>query len=378
MNNHDILIKKLFIVDNKIGNKFTKFRYHKDKYINIYNYITNRFNDNKDSKSILKENLHRIRLGIENRPVCKTCGKYTSFNINSPILYLPYCSVSCSLKDPVIHKKQEATKLKKYGSVNNYNKCKETCIKKYGVDNVAKNNDIKQKQKNTNIKKYGYSSPLLNKDIKEKTKNTNIAVYRDEISQRSDIVKRKIASGIKTVFIEKYGVDNPMKIKMFVDKQKQTVYDRYGVNNITKSKLYQNKINEINIKRNQTKEKNKTFNSSNAEKLSIELLKQKYNIVFEHYISDRYPYECDAYIKDLDLYIEFNYHWTHGNEPYIGTDDQNEIINKWKSKNTKYYNNAITTWTIRDVNKLNTAKKNKLNYLVFYTYIDFLTYIKNI
>ena len=40
-----------------------------------------------------------------------------------------------------------------------------------------------------------------------------------------------------------------------------------------------------------------------------------------------------------------------------------DIIEKWKTKNTKYYNNAINTWTNRDVIKRSIAKENKLKYI---------------
>ena len=41
--------------------------------------------------------------------------------------------------------------------------------------------------------------------------------------------------------------------------------------------------------------------------------------------------------------------------------DNLEELEYWKSKNTKFYDNAITTWTIRDVEKRKIAKNNKLN-----------------
>ena len=37
-----------------------------------------------------------------------------------------------------------------------------------------------------------------------------------------------------------------------------------------------------------------------------------------------------------------------------------------KSKHTKYYDNAIETWTVRDVKKRQCAEKNHLNYIVFW------------
>lgn len=55
-----------------------------------------------------------------------------------------------------------------------------------------------------------------------------------------------------------------------------------------------------------------------------------------------------------------------------------DIITKCKwnfnAKTSKFYKNAISTWTERDVNKYNIAKKNNLNYLVFYTEKEFKDY----
>ena len=56
----------------------------------------------------------------------------------------------------------------------------------------------------------------------------------------------------------------------------------------------------------------------------------------------------------------------YNNKPYEGTEEDNIKLNKWKEKNTKFYNNAINIWTIRDVNKRNMAKQNKLNYIEFW------------
>ena len=45
-----------------------------------------------------------------------------------------------------------------------------------------------------------------------------------------------------------------------------------------------------------------------------------------------------------------------------------EKLQQWqeKAKNSKYYKNAINTWTIYDVKKRNIAKKNNLNYIEFW------------
>ena len=78
------------------------------------------------------------------------------------------------------------------------------------------------------------------------------------------------------------------------------------------------------------------------------------------------------------MYIECNYHWTHGFRPFCAEDNECiKLLNKWKEGNTKYYNNAITTWTVRDVQKRKVAKENNLNYKEFWNinelkkFIDF-------
>ena len=42
------------------------------------------------------------------------------------------------------------------------------------------------------------------------------------------------------------------------------------------------------------------------------------------------------------------------------------MLEKWKSKKSKYYDNAIDTWTVRDVKKRKCAEGNHLNYIVFW------------
>ena len=123
----------------------------------------------------------------------------------------------------------------------------------------------------------------------------------------------------------------------------------------------------IQEKINNTKRKNNSFNISKQENKSYILLKKKYLDVITQYKSKEYPFICDFYIPSLDLYIECNYHWTHGGHPYNSNCDNDVLlVENWKQKKTKYYNNAIITWTIRDINKRNIVKQNKLNYIEFW------------
>lgn len=120
-----------------------------------------------------------------------------------------------------------------------------------------------------------------------------------------------------------------------------------------------------------TKKKNNSFNSSKDEEKLYEELLIKYadKTVLRRYKCERYPFYCDFYIPSEDLFIELNAHWTHGGKPYDPKDKEcQEQLAKWKekAKTSKFYENAIKTWTERDVKKLQTAKENNLNYRVIY------------
>ena len=88
------------------------------------------------------------------------------------------------------------------------NNFKNTCIKKYGVDNPNKVSKIKEKTKQTCIKKYGVDHPNKTKENKEKIKKT---------------------------CIERYGVDNVSKVEKFKNNFKNTCIKKYGVDNYKKS-----------------------------------------------------------------------------------------------------------------------------------------------
>ena len=143
-------------------------------------------------------------------------------------------------------------------------------------------------------------------------------------------------------------------------KAKETCLKKYGV------EFYSNREKEY-----ETKKKNNSFNSSSKEEMYYLSLCDKYgkeNII-RNYKCDLYPYRCDFYIVTENKFIELNLHWTHGGMRF----DENNIccvekLNEWKekAKTSKFYQNAIETWTTRDKNKIETALKNKLNYETIY------------
>ena len=144
-----------------------------------------------------------------------------------------------------------------------------------------------------------------------------------------------------------------------------------------KSQKVKNKFNfsEIALKSFNTKIKHRTVNSSKPEKELYKSLVQIFGVdnVFCQYKDSRYPFHCDFYIKNIDLFIELNLYFTHGKHPFDKNNIEDiKLLEKWKSKanTSKFYMNAIEVWTKKDVEKQRLAKENNLNYISLYNNDD--------
>ena len=236
-------------------------------------------NNRYDDSFSLYETLQRIYYHIDEHPKCPTCGKYVPFHgkPNSKIgMFLQHCNYSCAIKD--VHYVQDQTKLRKYGSKNNYQKIKTTIQQKYNINSIFNRDDVRK---------------------------NNIVSITSELAK---------------------------------NKRKETCLEKYGVDVVSKSEIIKHKIDwtKQKDKEYQTKKKNHTFNTSKLEEQTFDILKQKYpDIIHQYKDKDRYPFVCDFYIPSSDLFIECNYHWTHGGKPFDGTDEDNAIVNKWKAKKYK-------------------------------------------
>ena len=309
----------------------------------------------------------------EGEGICAECGKETNFcNIHAG--YGKFCCCSCSAKN-----------------IETRNNCKKTCLEKYGVDNPSKADVIKdkifkeqiekyggigfasksllQKQRETMVKKYGVEAAAQSEEIMNKMKKTNLERYGAENVFASEIMREKI----KETMIERYGVDNPSKSIEIMENRNKTNLKRYGFKSPMKNEHVKEKNKQIinspeaRKKSYETRMKNDSFKISKVEKeLEIELRKLFPDLKIQ-YKSKEYPFHCDYYVPELDLYIEYNGTWTHGFH-FFDENNQEDLnkLEKWKNKNTKYYNSAIKTWTQRDILKLNTAIENNLNYIAWF------------
>ena len=373
------------------------------------------------------EKLYWFYNNINDYPVCDVCGKRLPYK-GIMTGYAITCSRQCKGLSKKVSDKTKQTNLKKYGVENPFaskdiqGKIKKTNIKKYGAEYASQSDQIKKKTKQTNLdrygctctvhnpviqekvkqtnlKKYGVENPFASKDIQGKIKQTMLDKYGEDNPMHIDSIKEKIKQtnldryGVENVFLsdefqnkakqtmlDKYGEEKALRIKEFKDKAEQTMLDKYGVKYASKLKKFQDKAeqtmldkygvkhyaqtDEYKVKNYNTKKKNKSFSSSQIEKdfkkwLDDNGINYKYQ-----YRSNIYPFVCDFYFPNKNLYLEIQGYWGHGGHPFNpNNEDDIKTLLKWERKNTKLYENCIETWTFRDPMKRQWAKEHNLNWV---------------
>jgi hypothetical protein len=207
-------------------------------------------------------------------------------------------------------------------------KTKNTFIKKYGVDNPLKNNEIRDKIKKTCIQKYGKENVLLCREKQEKRLNTLFLNYGVINPSNSSKLQEKR----KETFIKKYGVDNPLKNKEIKEKQDKTIIDRYGVKNISQLVEIQDKIQQSSRKFKDYKMPSGTIRRVQGyEPYAINELVKNHNeddiktnrrdvprILYNFNNKDKY-YFPDIYIPSENKIVEVKSDYTYNNNLDINT-----------------------------------------------------------
>ena len=350
------------------------------------------------------ERLYWYYHGLIERPKCPVCGKDLSFN-NLKLGYREFCSNKCLGKSEDVKNRRTKSVLKHYGVDNPMhsevvvNRLKQNNLQKYGVENPGWTEESQEKIKKTNLERYGVEHPQQSEEIRKKSKQSNLEKYGYEYNSQSPEIKKKKKQhcqekyGVEAYFqceefkeksketcLKRFGVDNYGKTQEYRDmmqakmpeirqKMAETCMERYGVDNYSKTDEYKSSMNnmreDILKKQYDTKKANGTFNTSQIEEDFAMWLTEN-NIKFErqHRDPDRYPFNCDFYFPDKDLFLEIQGSWVHGGHPFDPSNsDDIEYLSLMESKHTNFYDNAIETWTIRDPLKRETAKKNNLNWI---------------
>ena len=287
-----------------------------------------------------------------------------------------YASQSEEVKEKI-----KQTKLEKYGdeSFTNREKAKQTCLEKYGHEYYTQTDEYKEKydndefvqnkelkRKNTCLEKYGVDNYSKTDECRQKVKQTSLEKYGTPHYSQTD----EYTTRVNNTCLDKYNITHYSQTDEYKERVKQTCLEKYGHEYYTQTDEYKEKSYN-------TKKKNNSFHTSKIEE-QIKSYLNNLGINYEYqYTSEVYPFTCDFYFPDYDLYVEIQGSWTHGRNPFTGSEEDLKLLEKWKSKNTKYYDNAIQTWTIRDVLKREIAKQNNLNFLEIFS-CDFDTCINEI
>lgn len=356
-NHDDILLKALLNKRGRIdSNKTRKLK----KYPNILSYLNQRY---QDSFSI-PETINRMHYHVNEHPKCPICGKYVAYSgINNGKVRFKYtCSSRCA----------------------NYfakDRREKTCMMRYGIKNGGGSKEAQEKIKKTSLQHFGVDHPWKSKEVRNKCTETLKKEYGVTSPFQLNSTKKKILS--------KYGVDNIMKLQTIKNKIQNTCLSKYGVDHPWKSKEIRNKCLES-FKENtgcnspiqmigivekvfETRKRNHTLNTSKPEE---QLYKDIYSIfpsVIRQHKESRYPYHCDFYIPELDMFIELQGSWTHGKHPYNSNSIKDQVIlEQWKERSEEhpFYKTAIKVWIEGDVKKRNCAKEHNLNYIELFSKED--------
>lgn len=205
---------------------------------------------------------------------------------------------------------------------------KQGMLDKYGVDNPFKLDEFQAIAAETRKEKYGAEYTLASGSVLSDAARATFAEHMQDDAFRKELNEKKCVTNTAL----------------------------YGVPYVVQSPVFQAKMNA-------TKHKNGTFNSSNIEECikALDIFKSQYKK------DVRYPYLCDFYDKDKDLFIEVNASWTH-NFHWYDADSDAVIVNAWKKKSddSQYYASALKIFTKSDVEKRECARKNNLNYVTLW------------
>ena len=179
-------------------------------------------------------------------------------------------------------------------------KSKQTCIEKYGVENVFQVDEFKTKQKESCMQKYGCEHFSQTDMWKEKYEGTMFDRYGETNPMKVDGLKEKQRNSV----YENYGVYNPLQSKEIQEKVILTNIDRYG---------FKNPLQNPNVKQKQieTFYKNVTTPTSSQQLKIYNLIQQKYPSAELNYPFSRCSLDIFVCIDEIKIDIEYDGSYWH-------------------------------------------------------------------
>jgi hypothetical protein len=226
--------------------------------------------------------------------VCDKCGIEIKnffkdyYNYTQGLLNEYYCNRCNKLK-------AKETCLKKYGVENPMQsddikeKLKKSLLDKYGVNHYSKTDEYKKKFKETNLHKWGFEYPSQNEEVKNKIKQTNLDKFGVEYTQQSEEVRNKSdESNLKKYGFKKYSQTEECKSKII-----QNQFDKWGTY-YSNTEEYKQKIRQTNLDKYGVEHYSKTNQFKEIIKINRESLTK---LRYENLIGDNY--EIISYRNNL-------------------------------------------------------------------------------
>lgn len=358
---------------NKIKKKFPNIK------ILYFDKMTKKFSFECDKHGTFSKTYKSV---IKSKWGCNKCAREEGCKESHRIIRELYGE-----KGPLANKgcieKGKRTKLEKYGDENYCNREKAIITNKNKTEDEK--NITKVRRENTFLKEYGVKNPfnirevrikniesLRQQEVKDKRAKTNLIKYNSECILSSESTLR-----------DNINKKNKANAKERALKAQSTILRRYGVKTWAQTPQGRLRLSEISRdrdvirKRINTAKLRGTAGLSRDEEIFAKILESHSILYIREYISDLYPFKCDFYLPETDTYVELNLYWTHQGHWFNPNSKEDiETLNFLKNKSTPFYDDAIYTWTIRDILKRNTAMENKINYEVIWKREDFNSWIQ--
>lgn len=197
------------------------------------------------------------------------------------------------------------------------------------------------------------------------------AKYGAEQPMYCESIKRKLHRNVK----RKYGYDTTFQLESVKEKSRQTCLKKYGVDNFAKTDSFKSMFTpKFNRQRADkyyaTMKATNGFNggTSKEEKQLLKYIRKKFKVE-SPYRSELYPFNCDFYLVDYKIYIEYQGFFTHGSEPYNARKkNHRELVKQLQSCKGWQYEHTLKAWTKADPLKRLTAQQNNLRWFEFFDY----------
>lgn len=236
------------------------------------------------------------------------------------------CRVNSLIKQLNLYRSKEDTeRIRIQSRLRNLDKAtmvkhmEQTCMKKYGVSNISKLDDIKQIKIETILNHYGDWNNY----------------------------KREMIKNVKQTKLDRYGDPNYNNHQ----KAMETQLNRYGVQG------YNNRPKE-----HQTKKRNKSFNKSKYEMQCFKLLQKIYDLPITTQIKDnRFIFD----IKIGNMYIDIHGTYFHNYRPFKECKEHIKEYNMVYEQGGQKQSIA-NIWRFKDVQRLNYCLENNIPYVRVY------------